>query len=245
MSKRYLMTAALLLAVAAPLAAQQTEIRRDPRILSVTGTGTVQRQPDRAVVLVAVESRATTAQAAAAANAKKMEAVYAALRAQGIVPPNVQTISYELQPQYNQPDRSGGEYIPRIVGYVASNMVKVQVDDVLKAGAVIDAAISGGANRIANLSFELKDSESARLDALRQAVAKARAEAEVVAAAAGQRLGKPQTISSSSHWQPQPMYRRDVMNAEMAQAAPPPTPVEAGSLTIQATVSINYLLEDI
>jgi uncharacterized protein YggE len=244
MTKRYLMTAALFLAAAAPLSAQQTEIRRDPRTLSVTGTGTVQRQPDRAVVLVAVESRATTAQAAAAANARKMEAVYAALRAAGVVPPNVQTISYELQPQYNQPDRSGGEYIPRITGYVAINMVRVQVDDVQRAGAVIDAVIAGGANRIANLSFELKDSEAARLEALRIAVAKARAEAEVVATAAGQRLGKPQSISSSSHWQPQPMYRRDMAEMAMA-AAPPPTPVEAGNLTIHATVSINYLLEDI
>jgi uncharacterized protein YggE len=245
MSKRYLMTAALLLATAAPLAAQQNEVRRDPRILSVTGTGTVQRQPDRAVVLVAVESRATTAKDAAAANARKMDAVYAALRAAGVVPPNVQTISYDLQPQYNQPDRNGGEYVPRITGYVANNMVRVQVDDVLRAGAIIDAAIAGGANRIANLSFELKDTESARLEALRAAVAKARAEAEVVAAAAGQRLGAPQNITSSAHWVPQPMYRRDMAMMEMAQAPAPPTPVEAGNLTITATVSINYLLEDL
>lgn len=244
MTKRYLITAALMLAAAAPLAAQQNEIRREPRILSVTGTGTVQRQPDRAVVLVAVESRATTAKDAAAANARKMDAVYAALRAAGVVPPNVQTISYDLQPQYNQPDRDGGEYVPRITGYVANNMVRVQVDDVLRAGAVIDAAIAGGANRIANLSFELKDTEAARLEALRAAVGKARAEAEVVAAAAGQRLGAPQNITSSAHWAPQPMYRRDMAVMEM-QAAAPPTPVEAGNLTITATVSINYLLEDL
>lgn len=242
MTKRYLMTAALVLVAAGPLASQQTEVRREPRTLSVTGTGTVQRQPDRAVVLVAVESRATTAKEAAAANARKMEAVYAALRAAGIVPPNVQTISYDLQPQYNQPDRSGGEYVPRITGYVATNMVRVQVDDVNRAGAVIDAAIAGGANRIANLSFELKDTESARLEALRAAVAKARAEAEVVATAAGQVLGSPQSITSSSHWNPQPMYRREV--AMMDMAAAPPTPVEAGNLTINATVNITYLLED-
>jgi len=244
--KRYLMTAALLLAAAGQLGAQQTEvIRRDPRILSVTGTGTVQRQPDRAVVLVAVESRATTAQAAATANATKMDAIYAALRRMNIVPPKVATISYELQPQYNQPDqRNGGEYVPRIIGYVAVNMVRVEVDSVPRTGSVLDAVIGAGANRIANLSFELKDMESARLEALRIAVQRARAEAEVVAEAAGQKLGSPQSISSSSQWQPQPMYRRDVMAVEVGMAAPPPTPVEAGNLTIQASVSINYLLED-
>jgi uncharacterized protein len=242
--KRYLMTAALVALAATQLNAQQAEVRRDPRILSVTGTGTVQRQPDRAVVLVAVESRATTAQAAAAANATKMDAIYTALRRLSIVPPKVATISYELQPQYNQPDqRSGGEYVPRIIGYVAVNMVRVEVDSVPRTGSVLDAVIAAGANRIANLSFELKDMDGARLEALQLAVKRARAEAEVVAAAAGQKLGQPQSISSSSHYQPpQPMYRRDVaMEVSMAAA---PTPVEAGNLTIQASVSINYLLED-
>lgn len=237
--KRHLSAFLLMFAAAAPLAAQEHE---QPRTLNVTGTGTVQRQPDRAVVLVAVESRATTAQQAASENARKMEAVYAALKRVGIVPPKVSTVSYELQPQYNRPDQRGGEYTPRITGYVAVNMVRAEVDDVLRVGAAIDAVIAGGANRIANLSFELKDTDAARLEALRIAVQKARAEAEVVAAAAGQKLGAPLSISSSSHWAPQPMYRRDAM-AEVAAIAPP-TPVEPGSLTIQASVSINYKLED-
>lgn len=242
MKNRNWLAVVALLAVAAPALAQQTEVRRDPRILNVNGSGSVQRQPDRAVILIAVESRAAVAQTAAQSNATKMEAVYAALKKVGIVPPNVATISYELHPEYGQPT-SRTDNVPRVIGYVAVNMVRVQVDDITKVGSVIDATVSSGANRIANLSFELRDPESARLEALRIAVTKARAEAEVVAQAAGQRLGKPQSISSSSGWQPQPMYRRDM---EMLQAAPaaPPTPVEAGSLTVTANVSISYLLED-
>ena len=242
MRPRFLFAAALLLAAALPLQAQQAEARRDPRVLNVTGTGTVQRQPDRAVVLVAVESRAPNAQQAAQTNARKMEAVYAALRKLGITPPSVQTVAYELRPEYARPDPRGeNPGTPRVVGYVATNMVRVQVDDITRVGSVIDATIGAGANRVANLSFELKDMESARLDALRMAVQKARAEAEAVAAAAGQKLGPPQSISSSSGWQPQPMYRRDVA-MEMAAAAP--TPIESGNLSIVANVSITYLLED-
>ena len=244
MRSRCLLTVALLFTVALPLAAQQPGERRPPRVLNVTGTGTVQRQPDRAVVLVAVESRATTAQEAAATNARKMEAIYAALRRIGIVPPKVATVSYELHPQYNQPDQRGGEYTPRITGYVALNMVRIEVDTVQRAGAVIDASIAAGANRIANLSFELRDTEAARLEALRIAVERARAEAEVVAAAAGQRLGQPVSINSISHWQPMPMYRRDMAMEVSGAPAPPPTPVEPGSLTIQASVSISYELLD-
>lgn len=245
MIKRSLMAGALLLAGAGPVWAQDTAVRREPRVLTVNGMGIVQRQPDRAVVLVAVESRAATAQAAAAANARKMDAVYAALRKMGIVPPKVATISYELQPQYSQPTERGPEpFVPQIVGYVAINMVRVESDSVLRAGAIIDAVIPAGANRIANLSFELRDPDAARLEALKVAVQKARAEAEVIAAAAGQRLGQPQSISSASGYQP--VYRRMEMAHDMALAAPaaPPTPIEAGSLTVTANVNIVYLLED-
>jgi uncharacterized protein YggE len=242
MNRRYLITTALIFAAAGQLSAQQ-EARREPRVLSVNGTGTVQRQPDRAIVLVAVESRAPNAQVAAQTNAQKMETVYAALRRLGITPPKVQTISYELHPEYGRPDpRAENPDAPRVTGYVATNMVRVQVDSIVRVGSVIDAAIAAGANRIANLSFELRDPESARLEALRIAVQKARAEAEAVAAAAGQKLGPPQSISSSSGWQPQPMYRAVAMEA-MAQA-PAPTPIESGNLSIVANVSITYLLED-
>jgi uncharacterized protein YggE len=103
--------------------------------------------------------------------------------------------------------------------------------------------IAAGANRVTNLSFELRDPESARLEALKIAVGRARAEAEVLATAAGQRLGVPTNISSSSHFQPVQYRMRD--QAEMAMAAaPPPTPIEAGMLTIIANVNIVYKMED-
>lgn len=244
MNKRYLMAAALLLTAASQLPGQQTEARRDPRVLNVNGVGTVQRAPDRAVILIAVESRATTAQEAAQSNATRMDAVSAALRRVGVVPPKVRTVSYELRPEYSRPDpRATTPDTPRVTGYVASNMVRAEVDSIQRVGAVIDAAVAAGANRIANLSFELRDPESARLEALRVAVERARAEAELLASAAGQRLGQPQSISSSSGWQPQPMYSRVAMEGDMALAQAP-TPIQGGNLTITANVSITYLLED-
>jgi uncharacterized protein YggE len=108
---------------------------------------------------------------------------------------------------------------------------------------VIDAAIGAGANRVANLTFELRDEESARLEAIAMAMAKAKREAEVVAGAAEQRLGPPLNITTNSGMsRPRAMYaERAVM--DMAAAAPPP-PIEAGSLTISASVTVVYRLDD-
>jgi uncharacterized protein YggE len=229
-------------ALAAPAAAQQSAEKPD-RVINVNATGTVQREPERAVITVAVESNAANAQQAAQANATKMDAVFTALRRVGIVPPKVRTISYELQPQYAPPPRDNPEQGGRVVGYRAINMVLVEVDSIKRVGTVIDATTAAGANRVANLSFELRDNESARMEALRIAVARARQEAEVLASASGQKLGPPISISSSSHYEPR-QYRMEAMARDMAMPAAPPTPIEAGSLTITANVNIVYRMVD-
>ncbi len=238
---RFVLLPAVMMAVAAPVAAQQAAERPD-RVINVNATGTVQREPERAVITVAVESNAQNAQQAAQANATKMDAVFAALRRVGIVPPKVRTIAYELQPQYAQPTRDNPNPTMRVVGYRAINMVVVEVDSIRRVGTVIDATTSAGANRIANLSFELRDPEAARLEALRIAVARARQEAEVLASASGQKLGPPTNISSSAYYEPR-RYRMEAQDMAVA-AAPAPTPIEAGTLTITANVNIVYRMVD-
>jgi uncharacterized protein len=241
---RYVLMSVIMAVTAAPSVAQQPE-RQPDRVINVNAVGTVQREPEKAVITVAVESQSTNAQLAAQANARKMDAVFAALRRLGITPPKVRTIGYELQPQYAQPDRTNPNPQPRIIGYRAVNMVLIDVDTITRVGGVIDATIAAGANRVTNLSFELRDPEAARLEALRVAVSRARAEAEVMASAAGQRLGVPLNMSSSSYFEPR-QYRMRDMSEAMAVSAPPPapTPIEAGMLNVVANVSIVYKMED-
>jgi uncharacterized protein YggE len=218
---------------ASPVAAQQTA--EQPRTLTITATATVDRAPDQAVILLAVESEGATARAAATANASRMDRVVAALRGVQIPATSIRTISYELQPQYAQsPNKE-----PRIASYRAMNQVQVTLDAIDRVGPAIDAALGGGANRVSQLSFGVKDAASARLEALQAAVAKAHAEADVIARAAGQSLGVPLSINTDSYNpppRPMPMYR---MSAEVAAA---PTPVEGGTMQVGATVNIVYKL---
>ncbi|MEX2285327.1 MAG: SIMPL domain-containing protein [Gemmatimonadota bacterium] len=238
--KRYLF--ALTLAVPMAGSAQQTQPME--RTVTVNANATVEREPEQAVILLAVESPAATAQLAARTNATKMDALVAALRRLGISGPNVRTVSYQLQPQYSneRPQPTERQGPPRIVGYRAINMVQVTVDTVTRTGAVIDAAIAAGANRVAGLSFELKDPQLARNDALRLAVTRARGEAQAMAEAAGQRLGEPLTISTGGYAVPRYARAMDMVSMEAAQAAP--TPIEPGTLSVQANVTIVYKLEN-
>jgi uncharacterized protein YggE len=233
--RKVLLVFAVLLVLPGVAGAQE---RPAPRTISVNAQGTIEREPEEGVVLLAVESESATAAAAASANAERMTQLMAALRRAGVPDRNIRTISYELRPEYQrQTEQSGAP--PRIAGYRAINMVQVTVDTVARMGGIIDTAIGSGANRVANISFQLRDPHAAHLEALAIAMRNARREAEAVAEAAGERLGPALNINTGGYQMPppQPMYGRAEMDMAMAS-----TPVESGMLSVTATVNVVYEL---
>lgn len=208
--------------------------------LQVSATGEVEVSPDRARVAFAVETEAETAGDAAEENARRMDRVHGALRGTDLPGLRLETFGYALRPRYARPDR--GDEPPRIVGYRALNHVRATVDDVDAVGALIDAGTGAGANRVESLEFEVSNSEEARLEALRRAVAKARREAEAVAGAMDADLGPALEVQAGTD-QPLPL-RYSVPSPAIFEAArqAPETPVEAGTRTVSATVTIRYRL---
>ena len=220
--------------LAAPLSLPAQQPPALPTI-TVDGSASVEREPERAVLVLAVETESATAQQAARANADAMTRVTAELRRAAIPAAMIRTVSYRLDPVYS---RAQPAEEPRIVGYRATNMVQVTIDSIPRVGATIDGAIAAGANRVAGLSFELRDPEEARVAALELAMARARREAEAVAKAAGRALGPPVEIQIGG----QPMFPRETFGARVAMAESV-TPVEAGTLTVTATVHVVFRLE--
>lgn len=223
-------------AVPAPIAAQSPQPAAEPPpSISVSANATVRRAPDRAAIQLAVETQAPTAREASSQNAALMESVLAAVRAQGVPSSRIRTLRLELHPRYD--NRRDAE--PEIVGYRAVNQVTVHLDDVDLVGRVVDAAVDAGANRVTGIRFELSEPESAYHEALRQAIERARAEAEVAASALGRSLGEPLQVSTGGFDAPAPRFREEAMAVRMQDAAPP---VEPGELEVRATVSIVWRL---
>ena len=94
--------------------------------------------PDRAELTFGVESQGANARAALAANAAEMRKVIAALKAAGAT--NVKTQYVSLSARYS--DRNEAQ------GFSASNSVTAVVKEIGNAGAVIDAAVTAGANQV-------------------------------------------------------------------------------------------------
>lgn len=225
--------------VALPAAAQVAApamILPDATLLDISATGKTTRVPDIATIRAGVVTQSATAAAALAENAQRMTRVQAALKAAGVADRDVQTSNINLQPQY----RYAQNEAPVITGYQASNTVSVRFRDIAKSGRILDALVKEGANQIdgPSLSIDQPDAatDEARLDAMRQA----RARAELYAKAAGLRVDRIVSISESGGYAPPPPMPM-MMARSMADGAE--SKIAAGEQSVELTVSVRFLLK--
>lgn len=203
-----------------------------PAMISVTGTGTVEVAPDIATLVIGVTTEGPTAAEALATNTAALGAVMARLSAAGVAPRDMQTSSLSINPQWTGYD-SASVSGPAIAGYSAANLLMIRVRQLDGLGAVLDAAVSDGANTLNDLAFGVADPAPVLDAARREAVADARARAKLLATAAGVTLGRVLSIREGSEASdPGPLLR--------AEAAAAPVPVAGGELGLSASVTIFF-----
>ncbi len=203
------------------------------RQLTVTGSAGVEAVPDLATVTAGVETQGATAAEALGANSGAMEDVLKALDAAKVERRDVQTSELSINPVLDNPQDGSA---PVVSGYQASNMVTVRVRDVAMLGTVVDAVTGAGANRLYGVSFDVADPGPVLDKARQQAVADARHKAELLATAAGVRLGAVLSMrEGGGGGGPVPVFAR-------ADKAPAP-PVEAGTVTLSAEIEVVFALE--
>ncbi|MFC3569824.1 SIMPL domain-containing protein [Paracoccus simplex] len=205
--------------------------------LTVTGQGQAWAQPDMATITLGVSTRAATAAEAMTQNAEQQAKVIETLKAEGIEARDIQTSGLNLSPVMDYQDGQP----PKLTGYGAQNSVTVRVRDIAGLGAVLDKLVASGANEISGIAFSREDMAEAEDKARSEAVADARRRAEVTAEAAGMRLGRLISLSEEqSGGGPRPMM---AMRAEAAGAAD--TPIEAGELAVNASVTAVFAMRPV
>src|SRR5215207_86967 len=231
---------AALVALPRPAAAQQPVPPMQPLPpasfppqIATTGTGEVRLVPDRATVLVAVETRAATAKEAAAENARIQTATLNALQELGIPRERLSTVGFDVQPDYRYDPQ--GRTAPKVIGYVVRNTVRAEVRPLDMLSRVLDVALANGANAISGVQFESSKAQEAQRQALANAVADARAQAESMAKAAGGSLVQLVELNSTQGYVRPVMERMQMADARAAAA--PGTPINPGELIVTATVT--------
>jgi uncharacterized protein YggE len=214
-------------------AAAQTPAAEPPQII-VTGDGVVKAAPDQAWVQIGAESRSKVSKEAQQRNAEIMTAVQQKVASFGIAKDAVKTIAIDLQMEF---DYANGKQTPR--GYVARNTIEVRVDDLMKLGDVLDAAVASGAATIHGLRFDVKNRETLEKMALQNAVQNAMGKAQAIATGSNRTIDRILRIEEeSAGGRPEPMTRQFAM--AKADAA---TPVSAGEIEIRAQVRLSAAIK--
>lgn len=204
--------------------------------LTVQGTGNASATPDVLTVTVDIAVTDPNAQASLLDDNTKASAVTAVLEHGGVAPKDIQTSNVSIQPQYSLADT--------IDGYQMTNTITAQLRHFSTAGSVLDAVATaaGNAARIDSLTFSIEDpraiEDTARTDAVHQAVSHARSMAQ----AAGERLGPVCSLTDQST----PDYGvAEPFNAASAAGITPKTvvPLQPGTQQESAQITMVYALE--
>lgn len=203
-------------------------------VLTVIGTGREALPPDVADVTLGVTIRGASAGEAAQEASAVMTAVVAALTTVGIPQDAIQTVQLNLAPVYDWESEP-----PPIVGWEATNMVRVTVSDIETVGDTVDAAMQAGANRIDQISFRVDDLTAAEATARVAAVSDASAKAEELASAAGLDLTGIVSLSELASSSSQ-VFLGGVGEGDTTGGSGVVTPVLPGTVEVIVSVSAVY-----
>ena len=193
-----------------------------PDTVTTNGHGVITLVPDEATITAGVHTQAASAADALAQNAKLMNQVVAALKAAG--GGDLQTQQVSLYPQTGD----NGQ----VTAYAADNSISAKTA-IAKAGGLVDAAVSAGANTVSGPSLDVSDRDARYREALGKAVEDARAKAEALGKAGGFGVGQVSSVTEQTANAPVPVFA-----ATAAKDAA--TPVEPGTQDVTADVVVTF-----
>lgn len=229
----------------ANLASRQAEYANfGPTTISVTGEGEILAKPDIGQFSFSVRAEGADAATAQNQSAESINAIIDYLKNNGVEEKDIKTENYYLSPKYRYEERLciSGSYCPpgdRVLdGYEVSQMVRVKVRDLDKAGDLISGVGGHGATDISNLQFTIDDESNLKAEAREQAIADAKERAKELADDLDVRL-----VRIINFWEDEGGYMpyygmggEDAMLESRATVANMPT----GENSISSRVNITY-----
>jgi uncharacterized protein YggE len=204
----------------------------EARTVEVSASGSVQAEPDTALLLLGVETTGPRPQPAIDDNRRRMEAVLAALGDQGVADTDIQTVQFSVNVDRSQPPNPDG---PAGESYRVTHLVRVKSDKTGTIGELLQAALDAGANRVQSVQFTLSDPTALESQARSQALSAARDKASELTGGLDAQLGAVRQIVESGAGQPRP-----VLAAAQVEGAAAGVPISTGSLTITVNVDVTF-----
>ena len=232
-----------MLSIVTPLGAQDRSATFMPNTVWVGADGKFEAEPDTVLVQFNISAQEDKQQDANQKASRAAEQVRQLLRSNGLDPKDAQVGQFSVQPvyDYKNPKR-------KLVGYRVDTNISIKLKDFSKVGPITQGLsdmqdVTGDQS----LSYLLDDMEAAKIKAVEDALARARADAAAVARFGSRTLGEL-SYASVDTYEPSPV--RPMMFAKQASAgamaappAPPTAEFGAQKITVTAHVNALYMLK--
>jgi uncharacterized protein len=196
--------------------------------ITTQGVGTVSGAPDTMTLGIGVSTTAGHAATALAENNLIASRVQQALKVAGVPLTDIQTAGLSLEPTSPNP------------GFQVYDEVTATVKNIARAGTIIDDALApaGDAGRLDEVQLSISDTSPLMVTAEQSAVASAKAQAEQLAAAAGEQLG-PLVSLTDAPQEANGIYPQAfaASGSSSAGASAPPVPVQPGTQQMSVDVT--------
>ncbi|MGI5838807.1 MAG: SIMPL domain-containing protein [bacterium] len=243
----------LVLLIAAPVFAEDATAAVP--YIETTATGEVEAAPDIAYLNFQVRTEADSSAAAQQSNAKAVNTAIDLLVAKGLARDEIFTTYYrsysytkkETVPlERDSAAASGGPVridVPgegkEITVYVTESTLRATAPDIAKVGSLLADLATVPAVRVNNVDYSLKNVLQYKQAAITAAIREARETIDITAAALGAEIAGLRTIRvdfNSRYYYP--VYAREMLADEVAEAAPQPQNPE--DIKVAATVYLSY-----
>lgn len=216
--------------MAPALAAQAQPL--SPHTITVAGTSTIRLAPDTAIINLNLTTTGQTPDAALQADKGLLARLADAARPFHAVASDPLTSNINIMQTRSQPRLPAQDPLPP-GNYQVNDHMSVTVDDISKVNAVIAALTQAAGNVSINVQFNLKDRAAAEDKAKLQAIANARHQADILAAAEGAKVDKMIAIST------EPAIGNFLPNLNLLGIGP----IAQGQIAITQQVTVQYGLQ--
>ncbi len=215
----------------------------------VSADAEVRVRPDRAAITFGLSEKTTNLRAGAAKLNQVAQQVTAYLYNRGVEDRFIQADGLSIRPVYTEEavyTNSGRRTAKEKLEYELSQTFTVTLDDVTQYEDVLYTLLDMGVNRVENVSFYSTNTRASRDEARRLAVKYAQEKAQLLAEAAGVKLGKIVNVQEDTvpGW-PGVRYAASNISQNVYNGALPvddggnPAPA-TGMIPVKAAVTLTY-----
>lgn len=169
---------------------------------------------------------------------KKINELIDSVKTFGISTDDIKTQSMSVYQQQEQPMYLSSGNPSRVNQWVVNNTVEITLRDVDKTQELIDLLNKSGANNVYGPNFRIEETSDSEKDLVNEAIADAKEKAEIIAKAAGRKLGKVVNVNEGYGGTSYPVYSSIKADGLGGGAS-----AEPGTSTISKTLTVTFELK--